>query len=55
MREETFLQIVEREAGITHDEPRKAERATLRTIGQRITWGEARDIAAFLTATCARS
>ncbi|HEY2656336.1 MAG TPA: DUF2267 domain-containing protein [Solirubrobacteraceae bacterium] len=49
MREETFLQVVEREAGITRDEARKAARATLRTLGQRITRGEARDIAAFLT------
>ena len=49
MREEPFLQIVEREAGITREEARRAARSTLRTLGQRITRGEARDIAAFLT------
>jgi len=49
MREDNFLQIVEREAGLTPEEARRAARATLRTLGQRITRGEADDIAAFLT------
>lgn len=48
MRGDSFVQIVEREAGLT-PEARRAARATLRTLGQCITRGEADDIAAFLT------
>lgn len=49
MREDDFVQTVEREAGLTPEEARRAARETLRTLGQRITRGEADDIAAFLT------
>lgn len=48
MREDSFVKIVEREVGLT-PEARRAARATLRTLGQCITRGEADDIAAVLT------
>jgi uncharacterized protein (DUF2267 family) len=44
----TFLDIVEEAAGIPREEALRAVRATLRTLGERITRGEADDIAAFL-------
>jgi uncharacterized protein (DUF2267 family) len=48
VREEEFLEFVERAAGITRQEAREAVRATLRTLAERITRGEAEDIAVFL-------
>jgi uncharacterized protein (DUF2267 family) len=39
MREETFVQIIEREANITRGQARRAARAVLRTLGQCITRG----------------
>lgn len=48
MRIGTFLEIIEQTAGITREEAERAARATLRTLAERITLGEAEDIAAFL-------
>jgi uncharacterized protein (DUF2267 family) len=48
MRYGTFLTEVERLAGITRPESENAARAVLETLGERITRGEADDIAAFL-------
>ena len=47
MSEETFLELIAR-AGITRDEAREAARATVRTLAERISAGEAMDLAAFL-------
>jgi uncharacterized protein (DUF2267 family) len=46
--EETFLELVEQAAGITRAEAREAVRATLRTLAERITRGEAEDVAVFV-------
>jgi uncharacterized protein (DUF2267 family) len=48
MREATFIEMVEQAGGITRDDAQRATRATLQTLGERITRGEADDIAAFL-------
>jgi uncharacterized protein (DUF2267 family) len=48
MRYATFMTTVEQVAGITRDEAERAVRATLETLAERITAGEADDIAAFL-------
>ena len=48
MRIGTFLEIIEQAAGTTREEAEKAARATLQTLAERITLGEAEDIAAFL-------
>jgi uncharacterized protein (DUF2267 family) len=44
----SFLTTVEQVGGITREEAQRAIEATLRTLAERITGGEARDIAAFL-------
>jgi uncharacterized protein (DUF2267 family) len=43
-----FLDIVEDAAGLTREQTERAVRAVLHTLGERITRGEAEDIAAFL-------
>ncbi len=48
MRIGTFLEIIEQAAGITREEAEGAARATLQTLAERITLGEAEDIAGFL-------
>jgi uncharacterized protein (DUF2267 family) len=48
MGEEAFLEQVEQAAGITRQEARDAVRATLRTLAERITRGEAEDVAVFV-------
>jgi uncharacterized protein (DUF2267 family) len=48
MRLATFLDIVAEAAGITLDEAERAASATLKTLAERISGGEAEDIAAFL-------
>jgi uncharacterized protein (DUF2267 family) len=48
VREEAFLELVERAAGITRQEARDAVRATLLTLAQRITRGEAENVAVFV-------
>jgi uncharacterized protein (DUF2267 family) len=48
MREGSFLDIVEQAAGMSRDEAERAVRATLITLAERITRGEADDIADFL-------
>jgi uncharacterized protein (DUF2267 family) len=45
---ETFLGIVEQEAGIPRDEAERAVQATLRTLAERITGGEVRELRALL-------
>jgi uncharacterized protein (DUF2267 family) len=45
MELETFLETVEREAGVTQEQAHKAILATLQTLAERITGGEARDVA----------
>jgi uncharacterized protein (DUF2267 family) len=42
---EDFIHIVEEEGGIPEDDARNAVRATLVTLGERLSGGEARDIA----------
>ena len=44
-RYERFITTIQQKAGISWDEAERAARATLRTLGRRIAWGEARDIA----------
>ncbi len=44
----TFLEIIEQAAGTTWEEAERAARATLQTLAERMTLGEAEDIAAFL-------
>jgi uncharacterized protein (DUF2267 family) len=46
--ESQFLQLVAQAAGVASGEARQAARATLCTLAERITRGEAEDIAAFL-------
>jgi uncharacterized protein (DUF2267 family) len=46
--EETFLELVEQAADITRAEAREAVCATLRTLAERITRGEAEDVAVFV-------
>ncbi|MEA2270518.1 MAG: hypothetical protein QOC64_3128 [Solirubrobacteraceae bacterium] len=48
MRYATFIGIVEQAAGISRAEAERAVEATLRTLAERITGGEARDVALFL-------
>jgi uncharacterized protein (DUF2267 family) len=48
MQYATFLSTVEQAAGIRRDEAERAIAAVLRTLAERITGGEAADIAAFL-------
>jgi uncharacterized protein (DUF2267 family) len=48
MRQEAFLALVQRAAGISRQQAETAVRATLRTLAERITLGEAKEIAAFL-------
>jgi uncharacterized protein (DUF2267 family) len=48
MRYAPFLTTVEQTAGITREEAERAVRATLETLAERISGGEARDIALFL-------
>jgi uncharacterized protein (DUF2267 family) len=48
MRYSPFITTVEQVAGIDRPEAERAVHATLETLGERITGGEARDIAAFL-------
>jgi uncharacterized protein (DUF2267 family) len=48
MRLATFMDVVEETAGITLEEAERAVHASLRTLAERITGGEADDIAAFL-------
>lgn len=48
MRYATFLTTVERLSGLPRPEAERAAQAVLRTLAERITRGEARDIAAFL-------
>jgi uncharacterized protein (DUF2267 family) len=48
MRVATFLDIVAETAGISLEEAERAARATLSTLAERITRGEADDIAGFL-------
>jgi uncharacterized protein (DUF2267 family) len=48
MRYATFMTTVEQAAGITREEAERAVPATLQSLAERITGGEARDIAAFL-------
>lgn len=48
MRLGTFLELVEETGGLTREEAERAVQATLRTLGERITRGEADDVAAFL-------
>jgi uncharacterized protein (DUF2267 family) len=48
MRQEAFLALVQRAAGSSRQQAETAVRATLRTLAERITLGEAEEIAAFL-------
>jgi uncharacterized protein (DUF2267 family) len=48
MRLAAFLDAVQQAAGVSREHAERATRATLRTLGERITRGEAEDIAAFL-------
>jgi uncharacterized protein (DUF2267 family) len=48
MRYATFMGLVGRVGGLTHEEAERAVEATLRTLAERITGGEARDLALFL-------
>jgi uncharacterized protein (DUF2267 family) len=48
MRYSTFITTVEQAAGLTREEAERAVDATLRTLAERITRGEAEDIALFL-------
>jgi len=48
MAESQFLELVEHAAGIPREEAREAVRATLCTLAERITHGEAQDIAVFV-------
>jgi uncharacterized protein (DUF2267 family) len=45
MNYETFILAVQEEANLPHEDAERATRATLRTLGERISQGEARDIA----------
>src|SRR3954466_6934048 len=48
MTYDRFIEMVSAEAGVSADDARRAVRATLKTLAQRITRGEAEDIAAEL-------
>jgi uncharacterized protein (DUF2267 family) len=48
MRYATFMDIVEQQSGLSRPESDRATRAVLETLSERITRGEALDIAAFL-------
>jgi uncharacterized protein (DUF2267 family) len=48
VRHATFIRTIEQAAGILPEEAERAARATLETLGERITGGEAEDIARFL-------
>ena len=43
-RYERFVTTIQQRAGISWEEAERAARATLRTLGERIAWGEARDL-----------
>ena len=47
-RYERFITTIQQRAGISWEKAERAARATLETLGERIAWGEARDIAADL-------
>ncbi|MDX6561314.1 MAG: hypothetical protein QOD65_1128 [Gaiellales bacterium] len=47
-RYERFITTIEQRAGISWEKAERAARATLETLGERIAWGEARDLAADL-------
>lgn len=47
-QDERFLQIVERNAGVSRRDAEQATRATLQTLAERLAAGEARDLAAQL-------
>jgi uncharacterized protein (DUF2267 family) len=49
-RYERFITTIEQKAGISWERAERAARATLETLGERISWGEARDLAADLPA-----
>src|SRR4051794_30804737 len=40
-----FLSLIEREAGVSRSDAERAARATLQTLGERLSSGQARDIA----------
>src|SRR3954463_3583681 len=48
MRYATFLSTVEQVGGMTREQAERASEVTLRTLAERITGGEAADIARFL-------
>jgi uncharacterized protein (DUF2267 family) len=48
VRHATFIRTIEQAAGILPEEAERAARATLATLGERITGGEAEDVARFL-------
>jgi uncharacterized protein (DUF2267 family) len=48
MDHERFITIVEQSAGVDREQAERAARATLQTLAERITAGEARDLAAQL-------
>ena len=48
MRYATLMTLVQRRAGLTPEQAERAMEATLRTLSERISGGEAGDIAAFL-------
>jgi uncharacterized protein (DUF2267 family) len=48
MGEQGFLELIEQAGGMTRQEAREAARATLRTLAERITRGEAEDVAVFV-------
>jgi uncharacterized protein (DUF2267 family) len=45
MRYAEFIETVERVASILHDDAERAARATLETLGERLSYGEANDLA----------
>jgi uncharacterized protein (DUF2267 family) len=47
-RHERFVTTIQQRAGISWEEAERAARATLETLAERISWGEARDLAADL-------
>ena len=47
-RYERFITTIQQKAGISWEAAERAARATLETLGERLSWGEARDLAADL-------
>jgi uncharacterized protein (DUF2267 family) len=47
-RYERFITTIQQKAGISWEKAERAARATLETLAERISWGEARDLAADL-------